>query len=277
MKQFISHMGGRIVHSGNKILGGIMMKSRMIILSIGLLSLLGFAVMGLGFSHIEKMDSDTIINSNLFAGKLQEKQEAVKCILENFDEIKQELQHDPEGFLWKEYLQRNAKAPQSLANNLDISSEENIGIPYKISFITEKQLLDYENTGQLTMNQEAWEVPILDAQGNLMTTSIAAYGDGKWTLALIGAPLSEEMVQLSSDEEAIKGVLQQNHLTEIQAIKHIRFPFVLDAFYIILKNNEDCLIPISHHPLLELEDLQVYEVQRVIDQIFQDRTENTAS
>lgn len=89
-----------------------------------------------------------------------------------------------------------------------------------------------------------WEYPLLDQAGKASLTVEVKESAGKVSVGRMGPSLSNEMIELSTNEDKLRNRLEEQGITGITSVTNIRETFGLDYLYITTRNS-DFLMPIS--------------------------------
>jgi len=111
------------------------------------------------------------------------------------------------------------------------------------------------------------EAPLLDADGNVISTSLVWKYKGKWEIAQSGLYIPVEYVEISASPDRISKLLLDNNITDIKQVNHVRFlTKTTDALFVETNDGKEYLIPMSFRSdLTGLENLKVYEVNEAMD------------
>lgn len=138
---------------------------------------------------------------------------------------------------------------------------------FQLDLIKAKAIAKKYTSGSLASALKAdpcWEYPLLDKTGSVVLSAIVAKENGKWTVVDVGQYLSRELIQFSSNENAILDSLSAQGIADINSNVHVRIaPFHLDLIYAMTKQG-DFVMPLSDVNDLGLKAQKAYPAQEAI-------------
>lgn len=194
-------------------------------------------------------------------------------LIDSFDEAKEKKEVE---VVFKEELislgRTIQKFPDFLPDKHKQKSLEHlpkaIGEPFKTYVFENDEVRNYNPERTLPFKDYLWEVPVFDKAGNIISITTARNYTGKWEISTSGMLMSEEMIKLSVDTNAVTALVKDQGLGQPKDIKHVTIPVAfMDAIYFNLKSGEEYLIPLNHRGCLDLQDLKAYKVQDVMKEI----------
>lgn len=186
--------------------------------------------------------------------------EVVNALFEKDIPIAKKLINQDPNFLPKEYAKKQLSK---------------MGKPYKVYFVHNDFTQRYQENNSFndTISKEyLWEVPLLDEEVEVISTTTAWNNKGKWEIAQTGLNIPAQLVKLSASPQSISELLTKNELTKAKDIKHVRILRAsMDALYILSESGEEYIVPMTHRPdLVGLENLKIYNATELM-QVLEDR------
>lgn len=234
------------------------MKKTTLFIVIGILTFFtgigGWIINGYAVDPITQVLSDDILENSI------EREEVESLFNADFPTAKKMIKDNP-SFLPKKYRNKAEEAiPQSM------------GMPYKVYIAFAEFFKSYQVDGNFKKaftNEYLWEIPLLDKQGNVVSTITVWKYNGKWDIAQTGLNIPADTVAFCTNNKAIKELLENNDLKSIKQIKHLRlYNAKMDVLYIVSDTDEEYLIPMSHRAkYLGLENLKIYPLNELMDKI----------
>lgn len=156
--------------------------------------------------------------------------------------------------------------PEIIGDN----SPKKVGVPYKVYYVDMNSITDGRGNLQDALLNYFWEYPLMNNNGEIITTCTIGKYNGKWEPCLLNSGLSEDMIRMSSNFDSISDVILKNDIKDPLEIQHIRFiiPFQFDAFYVRTASNQEFIIPISLRPgFMKMDNLKAYELSDVMNKL----------
>ena len=119
-----------------------------------------------------------------------------------------------------------------------------------------------------------WEYPLLDKTGKVVLSAGIAKQNDKWAVVDIGQYLPRDLIQFSSDNNAIMRQFQTQGITGIDSLMHVRVAALhVDLIYATTEQ-ADYLMPLSAGAdKLGLENKKAYPAQDIISSMAQQVSE----
>ena len=113
----------------------------------------------------------------------------------------------------------------------------------------------------------AWETPLMDSDGNIISTMRAVKTNGKWATSE-GHGMPIEFINFYKDPENLQNILTQNGIAHPSQIKHMRIRELYIDFFYIKDGKDEYVLPFANEPdELSIKNFTLYKMPDFIGKL----------